>query len=95
MLLREDSMPIIEFAPHLRRHVDCPSQTVVQLDLRAALEEALLAAPGLRHYVLDDQGAIRAHVAVFINGERISQTDTNQPLMNDDQVYVVQALSGG
>lgn len=88
-------MPTIEFAPHLRRHIDCPPQTILQLNLRAALEEALLAAPGLRNYVFDDQGALRAHVAVFINGERIRQTRTNEPLRHDDQVYVVQALSGG
>lgn len=89
-------MPILEFAAHLRRHIDCPPQTVMQLDLHGALVQALTAAPGLRAYVLDDQDALRAHVAVFINGERITrQAPLTQTLAQHDRIYIVQALSGG
>lgn len=88
-------MPLVEFAAHLRRHIDCPPQQVHERHLRAALDAALAHAPGLQHYVFDDQHALRAHVAVFINGERIQPHDLARVLADNDQVYVVQALSGG
>ncbi len=88
-------MPTVEFAAHLRRHIDCPPQRVAQHHLRAALDAALAGAPGLQDYVFDDQRALRAHVAVFINGERLRHDDLDHALADDDQVYVVQALSGG
>lgn len=88
-------MPLVEFADHLRRHIDCPPQQVDARHLRAALGAALARAPGLQHYVFDDQHALRAHVAVFINGERIQPNDLDRALDHNDQVYVVQALSGG
>ncbi len=88
-------MPTVEFAEHLRRHVDCPPQTGAAGSLRAALEQALAAAPGLREYVLDEQGALRPHVALFVNGERLVERQLARDMKDDDQVYVVQALSGG
>ena len=47
-------------------------------------------------YVLDDQGALRRHVAIYVNGraigDRVRLTD---PVAADDEIYVFQALSGG
>lgn len=88
-------MPLVEFAAHLRRHIDCPPQQVDARHLRAALDAALTRTPGLQHYVFDDQHALRTHVAVFINGERIQPNDLDRALADNDQVFVVQALSGG
>ena len=49
-----------------------------------------------RGYVLDDQGALRRHVAIYVNGrpigDRVRLTD---PVAADDEIYVFQALSGG
>ncbi len=89
-------MPIVSFAPHLQRHVPCPPQTVAANTLGEALQWALAAAPGLAHYVIDDQGHIRKHVAVFINGQMITRRDNlNVKLESKDEVMVIQALSGG
>jgi sulfur carrier protein ThiS len=55
-----------------------------------------VAAPDLNHYIFDDQGNIRKHVAVFINRDMlINRTDLTQALNAGDQVLVVQALTGG
>jgi sulfur carrier protein ThiS len=90
------AMPTVTFAPALTRHVPCPQQDVAASTLRDALEVAFRAAPALRGYVLDEQGAVRKHVAVFINGEMIaSRTHLGQALAPDDQVMVIQALTGG
>lgn len=89
-------MPAVEFAPALTRHVACPPQRVEATTLRAALEAALLAAPGLRSYVLDEQGAVRKHVAVFVNARMIrDRASLDIPVQNEDKVMVIQALTGG
>lgn len=89
-------MPHVEFAPALTRHVACPAQEVDAATLRAALSRALDAAPGLRHYVLDEQGAVRKHVAVFVNARMVAdRVNLDVPLAAGDKVMVIQALTGG
>jgi sulfur carrier protein ThiS len=89
-------MPTVEFAPALTRHVACPRQAVPSGTLAGALAAAFTAAPALRGYVLDEQGAVRKHVAVFVNGQAIaSRSDLSQALRADDRVHVIQALTGG
>ncbi len=89
-------MPRVEFAPALTRHVPCPPQTVEAGSLRAALDTAFLAAPALRSYVLDEQGTVRKHVAVFVNAQMIeSRSQLDIPLGAQDKVMVIQALTGG
>ena len=89
-------MPIVEFAPALTRHVPCPRQEVPAGSLAAVLDAAFAAAPALRGYVLDEQGAVRKHVAVFVNGEMIPQRgDLSRRLADPDRVHVIQALTGG
>lgn len=89
-------MPIVEFAPALTRHVPCARQEVPEGTLAAALAAAFAAAPALRDYVLDEQGAVRKHVAVFVNGDMIpDRRDLARPLAAQDRVHVIQALTGG
>ncbi|HSV83529.1 MAG TPA: MoaD/ThiS family protein [Ramlibacter sp.] len=89
-------MPTVEFAPALTRHVDCPRQEVPAGTLAAALAAAFTAAPALRGYVLDEQGAVRKHVAVFVNGQMIpDRNDLTRALGPEDRVHVIQALTGG
>lgn len=89
-------MPIVEFAAALTRHVACPRQEVQARTLGAALDAAFRAAPALRGYVLDEQGAVRKHVAVFVNGDMIpDRRDLARPLAAQDRVHVIQALTGG
>lgn len=87
----------VEFAASLRRHVQCEPQSVAPGSLRTVLDAALGAAPPeLRHYVLDDQGHIRKHVAVFINQTMVlNRQKLDQPLTSGDTVLVIQALTGG
>lgn len=87
----------VEFAASLRRHVHCEPQRVAPGSLRTVLDSALAAAPSeLRHYVLDDQGHIRKHVAVFINQTMVlNRQKLDQTLSSGDTVLVIQALTGG
>ena len=89
-------MPHVEFAPALTRHVPCPPQSVEAATLREALAKSFEAAPQMRNYVLDEQGAVRKHVAVFINAQMIAdRVRLDVPLGMSDKVMVIQALTGG
>jgi sulfur-carrier protein len=89
-------MPHLAFTPQLRRFLAVPELSSDAVTLRAALKDAFARNPLLRGYVLDDQGHLRANMAVFIDGrrcaDRIALADALQP---DSRVYVLQALSGG
>ena len=58
----------------------------------AVLSELERAQPALRGWILDERGAIRRHINVFVNGE-YAGGDT--PLTADDRVEVIPAISGG
>ncbi len=89
-------MARLVFTPQLRRFIDVPELTVQPGTLRAALAEAFAAQPRLQGYVLDDQGHLRAHVVVFIDGRRVTdRVALDDPVGPASTVSVLQALSGG
>lgn len=89
-------MAKIAFTPQLALHIDCPAQTEVTGTLREALEDIFSKVPKSRGYLLDDQGAVRKHVAIFVNGQLLRQPQQlDIPLTDACDVYVMQALSGG
>ncbi len=64
--------------------------------LREALDIVFECNPRARSYVLDDQGFIRRHVAIFINSQMVHDRENlDVRLTEDSEVYVMQALSGG
>ena len=86
----------VDFAPSLRRHVDCTAQRVAPGTLRQALESAVAESPRLAGYVFDDQRAIRKHVSVFVNEALVcDRVHLEQALSAGDRVLVIQALTGG
>ena len=49
--------------------------------------------PGIRFRMIDEQGAVRPHMRIFVNGEQVLQLATR--LAPSDEVQILQALSGG
>lgn len=49
--------------------------------------------PGMRFRVVDEQGRLRQHMKVFVNDE--AARDLTTPVGPDDEVTLMQALSGG
>ncbi len=89
-------MAYLEFAPALQRHAAAPPVTAPAESLRSLLSEAFAQQPALKSYVLDDQGRVRKHVAVFVNGSLLhDRQQLDVPLAADDRIYIAQALSGG
>jgi len=64
--------------------------------VRQVIDALCTEHPRLRGYLLDDQGALRHHVAAFVNGAVVrDKTTLAQPLAADDELSLFQALSGG
>ncbi|MDR8726902.1 MoaD/ThiS family protein [Burkholderia pseudomultivorans] len=84
------------FAASIQRHIETPERDVDARTLGDALETVFGEQPRLRSYILDDQGALRKHLAVFIDGRPVrDRQHLSDPLDAASRVYVVQALSGG
>ncbi|MCB0968405.1 MAG: MoaD/ThiS family protein [Ilumatobacter sp.] len=89
-------MAEVVFAKAFRRHVECPDDAVPGATLRAVLDAYFDRHPVVRGYVLDDVGAVRKHIALFVDGDLITdRTELSDPVGEHDTVHVFQALSGG
>jgi sulfur carrier protein ThiS len=89
-------MPTVRFTTALQRFLEAPAAQVGGNTVGTALAAAFLGRTTLRGYVLDDQGAVRRHVAVYVNGQPIvDRVRLQDPVGPDDEIYVFQALSGG
>lgn len=90
-------MATVNFTPNLRRHVNCPTTQADGETVAEVLGKVFAAEPLLRGYVLDEQGALRKHMVIFLDGialrDRVSLSD---PIpRKDSEIFVMQALSGG
>lgn len=86
----------MSFTPNLQRHVELPSREVAAATVAEALRQVFELQPRARGYVVDEHGALRPHMAVFVDGaplrDRVALSD---PVSETSEVFVMQALSGG
>jgi molybdopterin converting factor small subunit len=61
--------------------------------LAALLDDLDAHYPGLRFRIVDEQDRIRRHIRFFVNG--VQHFDLAMPVGPDDELFIVQALSGG
>lgn len=86
----------VTFTKNIQRHVECPPEAVEAANVREALDRAFARNERARGYVLDDQGALRRHMIVFVNGTAIKDRATlSDAVPPGGEVYVMQSLSGG
>jgi len=89
-------MPRVSFPQVLQRHVACPPVDVDGATVRAALAAAFGVYPTVEGYLLDEAGALRPHVTVFVDGVAVAdRRDLRTPVRPDSRIDVLQALSGG
>src|SRR5437773_361091 len=65
------TMPHVTFTQNIQRHVSCPETEAEGRTVREVLDRVFAANPRARDYVLDDQGAVRRHMVVFVAGRQI------------------------
>lgn len=68
--------------------VDADGATLAEL-----LDDLDRRHPGLRFRVVDEQGRLRQHMRIFVN--RAMDRGLDDPLAPDDEIVLMQALSGG
>lgn len=89
-------MARVVFTKNLQRHVPSPPSIVPGSTVREVLELVFAGNSRLRGYIVDERGALRKHMSVFVDGElirdRIALSDVVGP---HSEIYVMQALSGG
>lgn len=89
-------MPQVRFTQNIQRHVACPARLVDGESVRDVLNAYFNGNQHARGYVLDDQGALRKHMVIFVNGKPLLDRNTlTDAVPNDGTVDVMQALSGG
>ena len=69
-----------------------PEHTVPGATVGELLRELERAQPAVSGWILDERGAIRRHINVFVSGERAG---AETAVAEDDRVDVLPAISGG
>ncbi len=89
-------MARVEVTPILARHLDVPKCEVPGASVREVLDELFERHPKLRSYVLEDHGALRKHVVIFVNSEVVrDRKELGDAVTASCEVVIMQALSGG
>lgn len=89
-------MPRVTFTPHLLRFLDAPPREVPGTTVGDALAHVFAANPRLQGYILDERGAVRQHVTIFVDDAPIRDRHAlSDPVGAHAEIYVLQALSGG
>ena len=89
-------MPQIRFTSHLVRHrparmIEAGGATVAEV-----IAAGLAGDDLLKSYMLDEQGRLRKHVNIYLDGAPIAdRLRLSDPVGPDSELYVLQALSGG
>jgi sulfur carrier protein ThiS len=89
-------MARVVFTANIQRHVACPEAKAAGCTVREILENVFAENPQARGYVLDDQAALRKHMAIFVDGQIIrDRARLTDAVSETSRIYVIQALSGG
>jgi hypothetical protein len=89
-------VPTLHFTQNLARHTECPPAELSASTVAELLQRYFEQWPAVRGYVLDDQGEVRRHVKVLVDGRNIQdRKKLSDSVSKDSEVHVFQALSGG
>ncbi|MEM7549552.1 MAG: MoaD/ThiS family protein [Bacteroidota bacterium] len=90
-------MPVIKFTSNLKRfYPDLKPVSVTGSTVAEILEQINKDYNGIKDYVVDERGALRKHVNIFIGNDMIKdRVKLRDDLGEEDEVCIMQALSGG
>lgn len=90
-------MAKIKFTSALKRFFPSLSETEIEgRSVKEVLYNVEKIHPGISSYLMDDNGVLRKHVNIFVQGDLIKDRNTLNDLVNhNDELLVFQALSGG
>ncbi len=90
-------MPTIQFTYALKRFYPGIDKLEVQAaNVGEVVDLVEQHYPGLKAYLVDDQGSLRKHVNIFVDGSLIKdRIELMDAVHENSEVYIMQALSGG
>ena len=89
-------MAKVRFTSHLVRHRPAPMIEAAGATLDVVLAAAFAGDDLLKSYVLDEQGRVRKHVSIYLDGSLIAdRLRLSDAVGAQSEIYVLQALSGG
>jgi sulfur-carrier protein len=89
-------MAKVVFTSNVQRHVVCPEVEAPGRTVREVLDNVFAENAQARGYVLDDQSALRKHMAIFVDGRMIrDRARLADPVDERSTIRTFQALSGG
>lgn len=89
-------MARVVFTANLARHIAADPVEAPGATVREVLDAVFAGDAFARSYVLDDQQALRKHMSIFVNGNRVrDRIKLSDPVPENAEIYVIQALSGG
>lgn len=89
-------MATIRFTSHLARHRPAPAIEAEGATVAEVLGRGLAGDALLKSYILDEQGRVRKHVTIYLDGAPIAdRLRLSDPVGPRAEIYVLQALSGG
>jgi hypothetical protein len=89
-------MARVSITPHLRHIAPVSPGAYDGATVAEVIDNLCLDHPQLRSYVLDDQGRLRQHIAIFVGEQQLrGSAALTQRVDADTAVFVFQALSGG
>lgn len=89
-------MARVVFTENIQRHVECPEAAAAGATVREVLDAVFAGNERARNYVLDDQAALRKHMAIIVDGRILAdRRQLSDPVSPGSTIYVLQALSGG
>jgi len=89
-------MAIVRFTRNLQRHVQLPPQDASGGTVREILDAVFAKNARARDYVLDNQGSLRKHMMIFVDGRLLQDRgELSDAVPIHGTIDVMQALSGG
>lgn len=89
-------MPTVRFTSNLARHRPAPAVTAAGATVAEVLDAATAHDPLLKSYITDEQGRLRRHVNIFVDGAMVrDRLRLSDAVRDKSEIYVLQALSGG
>ncbi len=90
-------MPHVAFTRHLVRFFPALTEGEVPgATVREVIDALERRHPGFAAYVMDETGRLRRHVNIFVGDEPIcDRARLSDALSPNDEVFILQALSGG
>lgn len=90
-------MAKIKFTSALKRFFPTLTETEVEGEtVKEVLSNVEKVYPGISGYLMQDDGTLRKHVNIFVQGDLIEdRIKLNDKINHNDELLIFQALSGG